>query len=111
MANLREVVKERGSSGRGKGGKSAWIKRRSFSSRATCGRVNFPLRKTRLKTLSAMLFSPLAFGFRNFVGGDYPHGINSNHFINDDDSQWDISSQLTTIAGPKKLRKDPMLPR
>jgi hypothetical protein len=46
MAFFKEALNERGSAGRGAGGNSAWIKARSFLSRATCGGGNFPVRKT-----------------------------------------------------------------
>ena len=62
MAFFKEVLNERGIAGRTKGGNSAWIKRRSFWSRATCYGVNFPVRKTRFHTFFAMLFSPFMLG-------------------------------------------------
>src|SRR5260370_34674037 len=85
MAFFKEALNERGSAGRGAGGNSAWIKSRSFLSRATCSGVNFPVRKTRFQTFLAMSLPPFPFALRNFVGGDHAHRIFGNLFINDDD--------------------------
>src|SRR6266851_10372608 len=85
MAFFKEVLNERGIGGRVKGGNSAWIKRRSLRSRATCSGVNFPVRKTRFQTFLATSLSPFPFARRNFVRGGHAHGTLGNLFINDDD--------------------------
>src|SRR5207245_11383222 len=87
MAFFKEALNERGIGGRGKGGNSAWIKRRSFRSRSICSGVNFPDRKTRFQTFLAILLSPfsLPFAFRDFVGGGDTHGVLGSLLINDDD--------------------------
>src|SRR5712692_6805265 len=85
MAFFKEALKERGIAGRAKGGNSAWIKRRSFWSRATCSGVNFPVRETRFHTFLAMLFSPFPFALGNLVGSGHSHCVFGNLLVNDDD--------------------------
>src|SRR5437867_1333897 len=59
MAFFKHALSERGIAGRAAGGNSAWIKRRSFWSRAACAGVTFPVRETRFQTFWAMLYPEL----------------------------------------------------
>src|SRR5712692_3478974 len=99
MAFFKEALKERGIAGRAKGGNSAWIKRRSFWSRATCSGANLPVRETRFQTFLAMLFSPFPSALGNLVCRGHTHGVFGNLFINDDDE--------TAIGGMSPYHGEP----